>query len=183
MTADTKPVEISYAMTDPDLYELVMHSKSKLLGWSGRTIVKVFMGVIAVAFAMMAFGLPSLLGMADDDPGKLPFQIGLVAAGAFLAGFYPKYARWYTRRASMAYQTLPLPMKLVIDDQNIQAQLDGQSGHTDWKLIERAVETDTHIFLYLNRLRGYVIPKEAFGDDAELQRLRQLIATHVVVKA
>ncbi len=183
MTVEQKPIKISYEMTDADLYEMVMNSKSKLFGWLGRTHVKLLMVVIAIAFAMLAFGLPSLMNMSDDDPGKLPFQIGLVAAGAFLAGFYPKYARWYTRRASMAYQTLPLPMKLVIDDQNIQAQLDGQSGHTDWKLIERAVETDTHIFLYLNRLRGYIIPKSAFSDHTELLRLRQLIATHVVVKA
>jgi YcxB-like protein len=179
----TKPVEISYTMTDSDLYEMVMHSKSRLLGWSGRTIVKVFMFVIALAFAMMAFGLPSVVGMADDDPGKLPFQLGVVGAGSILVVLYPKYARWYTRRASTAYQTLPLPMKLVIDDAGIQAQLDGQSGSTAWKLIERAVETESHVFLYLNRLRGYIIPKSAFSDAADLEQLRQFMALHVVAKA
>jgi YcxB-like protein len=178
----TKPVEISYAMTDADLYQMVMHSKSKLLGWSGRTIVKVFMVVIALAFAMLAFGLPSVVGIAEDDAGKLPLQLGLIGAGAILVTLYPKYARWYTRRASMAYQTLPLPMKLVINDAGIHAQLDGQSGSIAWKLIERVVETETHIFLYLNRLRGYIIPKSAFVDGASLETLRALIAMHVVVK-
>jgi YcxB-like protein len=179
----TKPVEISFSMTDPDLYEMVMHSKSKLLGCSGRTLVKVFMVVIALAFAMMAFGLPSVFGMAADDPGKLPFQLGLVGVGTFLVVLYPTYARWYTRRISAAYQTLPLAMKLVIDDAGIQAQLDGQSGSTAWKLIERAIETDTHIFLFLNRLRGYIIPKSAFSHAADLERLRQFIALHVVARA
>jgi hypothetical protein len=179
----TKPVEISYTMTDSDLYAMVMYSKSKLLGWSGRTIVKVFMFVIALAFAMMAFGLPSVIGITDDDPGKLPFQLGLVGVGSILVVLYPKYARWYTRRASTAYQTLPLPMKLVIDDAGIRAQLDGQSGSTAWKLIERTVETDSHVFLYLNRLRGYIIPKSAFSDAADLEQLRQFIALHVVARA
>jgi hypothetical protein len=183
MTVETQPLEISYSMTDPDLYELVMHSKSRLLGWSGRTIVKVMMVVIALAFAMMAFGLPTVVGMADDDPGKLSLQIGLLGAGAILVALYPKYARWYTRRASAAYQTLPLPIKLLIDDTGIQAQLDGQSGSTAWKLIERVAETESHVFLYLNRLRGYIIPKSALGNPAKLVRLRQLIAAHVVVRA
>jgi YcxB-like protein len=174
------PVEISYAMTDADLYQMVMHSKSRLLGWSGKTMVKVFMGVIALAFAMMAFGLPIVVGMADDDPGKMPFQFGLVGAGAILVLLYPRYARWYTRRASMAYQNLPLPMRLVIDDAGIQAHLDGQSGSTAWKLIERSVETDTHVFLYLNRLRAYIIPKAALKSDADHKRLRELMAAHVV---
>jgi hypothetical protein len=179
----TKPVEISYAMTDTDLYQLVMHSKSKTFGWSGRTIVKAFMGIIAVAFAMMAFGLPTVIGMADNDPGKTPFQLGLLGAGAFLVVLYPAYAKWYTRRASAAYQTLPLPISLVIDDAGIHALLDGQSGSTAWKLIERPVETDTHVFLYLNRLRGFTIPKSAFSDETSLERLRQLIAAHVAAKA
>jgi hypothetical protein len=178
----TKPVEISFSMTDSDLYEMVMHSKSKLLGWSGSTIVKVFMFLIALAFAMMAYGLPSVFGMADDDPGKLPFQLGLVGIGTLLVVLYPKYARWYTRRISAAYQTLPLAMKLVIDDAGIQAQLDGQSGSTAWKLIERAVETDAHIFLYLNRLKGFIIPKSAFSDAADLERLRQFMALYVVAR-
>jgi YcxB-like protein len=183
MSVENPPIEISYSMTDPDLYEMVMHSKSKLFGWSGRTMVKVFMAVIALAFAMMAFGLPTVVGMPDDDPGKVPFQIGLLGAGAILVVLYPRYARWYTRKASTAYQTLPLQMKLVIDDAGIQAQLDGQSGSTAWKLIERVVETESYIFLYLNRLRAYIIPKSALGNPVERERLRKLIAAHVVVKA
>jgi hypothetical protein len=120
--------------------------------------------------------------MPDDDPGKVPFQLGLLVAGAVLVLLYPRYARWYTRKASTAYQTLPLPMKLVIDDAGIQAQLDGQSGSTAWKLIERVVETEAYTFLYLNRLRAYIIPKSAL-DGTKHERLRQLIAAHVVAKA
>jgi hypothetical protein len=182
MTVDAQPIEISYSMTDPDLYEMVMHSKSRLFGWSGRTTIKVFMGLIALAFAMLAFGLPTVVGMPSDDPGKVPFQLGLLGAGAILVLLYPRYARWYTRRASTAYQTLPLQMKLVIDNGGIQAQLDGQSGSTAWKLIERVVETESYIFLYLNRLRAYIIPKSAL-DVAQQEHLRQLIAAHVVPKA
>jgi YcxB-like protein len=182
MTKDAQQIEISYSMTDPDLYEMVMHSKTRLWGWSGRTMVKVFMGLIALAFAMMAFGLPTVVGMPDDDLGKVPFQLGLLGAGAVLVALYPTYARWYTRKASTAYQTLPLPMKLVIDNAGIQAQLDGQSGSTAWKLIERVVETDTYIFLYLNRLRAYIIPKSAL-DGVKHERLRQMIGAHVVPKA
>ena len=180
MTVDQRPIKISYDMTDADLYEMVMHSKTPRFGWSGRTQVKFLMVVIAVAFTMMAFGLPILINMPDNDPGKVPFQSGLIGAGAILVLFYPKYARWYTRRASMAYQTLPLPMTLIIDETGIQAQLDGQSGSTAWKLIERTVETETHIFLYLNRLRAYIIPKSALADEATMQRLRQFIGRHIV---
>jgi hypothetical protein len=182
MTVEAQPIEVSYSMTDPDLYEMVMHSKSKLFGMSGRTTVKVFMGLIALAFAMMAFGLPTAVGMPSDDPGKVPFQLWLLGAGAVLAVLYPRYARWYTRRASAAYQTLPLPMTLVIDDAGIKALLDGQSGNTAWKLIERVVETDGYIFLYLNRMRAFIIPKSAM-DGVKQNRLRQLIAAHVVPKA
>jgi hypothetical protein len=183
MTGDWRPITISYSMTDPDLYEMVMHSKSKLFGMSGRATVKVFMALIAVFFAAMAYAMPALIGIPDDDPGKVPFQLGLLGAGAILALLYPRYARWYTRKASAAYQTLPLPMTLVIDDAGIQAQLEGQSGSSAWKLIERVVETETYILLYLNRLRAYIIPKSAFADGAELDRLRRLIAAHVVEKA
>jgi YcxB-like protein len=182
MTTDSQSIEISYSMTDPDLYEMVMHSKSRLFGWSGRTTIKVFMGLIALVFAYMAFGLPIVLGMPSDDPGKVPLQLGLVGAGAILVVFYPRYARWYTRRASTAYQTLPLPMTLVIDDAGIKVQLDGQSGNTAWKLIERVVETDGHIFLYLNRMRAFIIPKSAMVGVKQ-ERLRQLIGAHVVPKA
>lgn len=79
----------------------------------------------------------------------------------------------------MAYQTLPLPMTLIIDETGIQAQLDGQSGSTAWKLIERAVETETHIFLYLNRLRAYIIPKAALSSGTDLAYLRKMIAGHI----
>lgn len=183
MTTEAKPIKISYEMTDPDLYLMVMNSKSPWFGWSGYGQVKALMVLIAAAFALMAFGLPTVLGMPDNDPGKVPFQLGLIGAGAILVLFYPAYARWYTRRASKAYQTLPQPIKLVIDDAGIHAVLDGQSGSTAWKLIERSVETESHIFLYLNRLRGYIIPKSAFADGADLQRLRDLIVAHVVVRA
>lgn len=179
MTVENQPIEISYSMTDPDLYEMVMHSKSKLFGMSGRTTVKVFMALIAVIFAVMAYVMPIVIGIPDDDPGKMPSQIGVHLAGVILVVLYPRYARWYTRKASAAYQTLPLQMKLVIDDAGIQAQLDGQSGSTAWKLIERVVETESHIFLYLNRLRAYIIPKSAIGDPEIGQRLRQLISRHV----
>jgi YcxB-like protein len=73
-------------------------------------------------------------------------------------------------------------MTLVIDDAGIQAQLDGQSGSTAWKLIERVVETDVYIFLFLNRLRAYIIPKSAL-DGVKQERLRQLIDAHVGPKA
>jgi YcxB-like protein len=182
MTVENPPIEISYSMTDPDLYEMVMHSKSRWFGMSGRTTVKVFMVIIALAFVMMTYGMPAAMGMPDDDPGKVPFQIVLLVAGAVLALLYPRYARWYTRKASTAYQTLPLSMKLVIDDAGIQSQLDGQSGSTAWKLVERVVETDTYFFLYLNRMRAYIIPKSAL-DGLMHERLRHLIAAHVVAKA
>ena len=77
---------------------------------------------------------------------------------------------------------MPLSMKLVIDDAGIQSQLDGQSGSTAWKLVERVVETDTYFFLYLNRMRAYIIPKSAL-DGLKHERLRHLIAAHVVAKA
>ena len=182
MTGDAGPIEISYSMTDPDLYEMAMHSRSKPFGMSGRSMVKVLMVIIALFFAAMAYAMPAIIGIPDDDPSKVPFQVGLLVAGAVLALLYPRYARWYVRKASAAYQTLPLPMTLVIDDAGIQAQLEGQSSSTAWKLVERVVETESHLFLYLNRMRAYIIPKPAL-DGVKYERLRRLIAAHVVPKA
>jgi hypothetical protein len=182
MTVENQPIEISYSMTDPDLYEMVMYSKSKPFGMLGRTNVKVLMVLITVFFAALAYAMPVAMSFPEDDPGKTPFQIGLFVAGVILALLYPRYARWYTRKASAAYQTLPMPITLVIDDSGIEAQLEGQSSKSAWRLIERAVETESHIFLYLNRLRAYIIPKSAL-DGMKHERLRQLIADHVVPKA
>jgi fosfomycin resistance protein FosX len=173
------PLSITYMLTDADLGQLVAHSKSRLFGLSGKTIGKLVMAYSALLVLGLAFAMPQVMGMADDDPGRVPLQLGILVAGAILVCLYPAFSRWYTRQSSSAYQTLPLQLKLRIDDTGVHSELVNQTGFTTWASVERTVETDNHFLIYLNRLRGYVIPKTALTNATDQVALRQLISTHV----
>jgi hypothetical protein len=175
-----EPISIRYTLTNTDLEQLVMHGKSRLFGWSGKTQQWVVMGYFAVAIVLVAIGLPAFVDMGQSFLDKLPFYLGLGVPGLIVIGLYPKFLRWSIKRSSMAYQTLPLPLSLVVDEGGIKAELDGQSGHTAWRVMTRAIETESHFLIYLNRLRGYVIPKSALVDEVTMQRFRQLIGRHIV---
>ncbi len=59
-----------------------------------------------------------------------------------------------------------------------QDGIHGKTGvsETTWHRIERAVETEKHVLVYLNSITAFVVPKSAFGSQEEKDRFLEEVS-------
>ena len=130
---DVKPITLTTTMTEDDVAEISMHARYRLFGLTGVGRLRFAQVFIVVATFFVAFAIPEIMrDFGGEMESPFAFQIGLIGAGIVLAALYPRFNRWAIRRASRAYQKLPLSMQLRFDDAGIHTVTDGQSGSMAW---------------------------------------------------
>ena len=170
-----QPVTLNLTLNEEDVVLISLHARSRFLNLSGNAKLNVFGVLLFLCLSGFAFVMPLALDMTTSASA---FQVSVVLIALVMLVFYKRYWRWAVGRSSRAYQSLPLLQNHVIDDQGIRSELKDQSSHLGWPAVVRAVETDTHLLLYVAKLRAFVLPKRAIAAD-DLVRLRALIAEKV----
>jgi YcxB-like protein len=175
-----KPITVKALMTEDDVAQIALQAPMRFTGWGPVARDRMIRILIIFAGVLAGLGLTLINWRGDETflATAAQFFAGPTLVGVVLAVFYLRWIGWVTRRASRAYQTLPLAMTHVFDEQGIATETQDQAGRAGWSTIERAVETKQHIILYVAKLRAYVI-KIAEVAEPDREPLRQLIRRKV----
>jgi hypothetical protein len=184
--SDSPRITFTTTMTEEDVAQIFMQSPLRFTGWPARLRVPIMQTYIILLCTFIGIGI----ALVQWDPFETALSNFGITLGTFLGGLitaalFPRYLKWGVRRASRAYQKLPLAMTLTFDDSGIASTLQDSSGHGSWSTVERALETDSHFLLYVARLRAYVF-KTADVAETDRMPLRNLIrqkVTKVELKA
>jgi YcxB-like protein len=173
-------ITVKAVMTEDDVAQIALQAPMRFTGWAPVARDRVVRGLIILAGVLAGLGVTLINWQGDESfmAAAAQFFAGPALVGVVLSVFYLRWIGWVTRRASRAYQTLPLAMTHVFDEQGIVTETRDQSGRAGWATIERAVETDQHVILYVAKLRAYVF-KIAEVAEADREPLRQLIRQKV----
>ncbi len=70
------------------------------------------------------------------------------------------------------------PRVLTLSSEGIQEETPHTTFFAQWPATVHSEETATHVYVFLNNLSGFIIPKRDLSADAQLGDLRTLLQTH-----
>lgn len=156
--------DIEYEITLGDFLEISWRHRRSSISW-----------IFAIAACALGV-LSGLLLYMPADPW--PYRIAGGLAGFFLLILLvapPLNCRLAYRRNRRLFAT----RKISISEQGIVA--DSQLGHgeTNWKSYQRFKETKHLFLLYQSRDMVVILPKRAFADQEDLEKVRALMVSKV----
>lgn len=106
-------------------------------------------------------------------------QTAVVCTIVFIA--FWAFLRWRFARALPAADRGSLlgRRETVLDENGIREQSAYHRHQSDWNGVLSVEETDEHVFLMIDRFAGYIVPKRAFPDSADLQEFVEFARQHV----
>jgi hypothetical protein len=137
--------------------------------------------VRAFPFARWALGALAALWVFD---ARIPVFSGIagVLAGAGMAVMMGSVLKWTTRRrhanARMRAPSLfGNARTLVVSDQGLDGRSEGASGRTEWSRVKGFGETGSHLFIMLDDVVGYPVPKRDL-TATQIEELRSELERH-----
>jgi len=129
-------------------------------------------GFVAVGIAtIVALGIIRLAG-GEPSVASLLAGVGLTVVSAI------GIQRWYRARAGRGNYAFFGPLRIELDEHGFRTIRAGMTSATDWNRVEQIDETPTAIYLALDPVNAFVIPKRSV-DPAQLPELvAQLRAWH-----
>ena len=86
--------------------------------------------------------------------------------------------RWHARRVVSANRTFLGPLRIELDEHGFRTIRAGLTTATDWNRVEQIDETSTAIYLALDPVNAYVIPKRSVDPSLLPKLVTQLRAWH-----
>ena len=126
------------------------------LGFSWRSMV------LGVPVGILLFIAAKLLRFTFHMP------TALVLAGVFLAFWW--WASWSLARATPPAErgAFLVRRQVSLDENGIREQSAEHKHYSTWQGVLSVEETPDHVFLMIDRFAGYIVPKRAFSDAAQL---------------
>jgi len=174
-------MRVSYELTRDDYAALTFAKAPPRRTTRLRLLVLgVLIGVVLGLMALLTW-LTGGLAWIDDLPG---FRLLLWVTASVLAAFLALTAllaglRLWVRRLPRDDGATLGRHELEVGEDGLHVE--GRSGRAfvRWSAIVELRETDEHVFLYVDRMLAYVVPKRAFGDGAELERFLGLARARI----
>jgi hypothetical protein len=128
--------------------------------------------LIAILFcAGLSFGL---MGFSVHTPTVV------FATGTFAAIWL--YIRWQYASVIVPSERGSVlgPRQTSVDETGVREQSANHTFVTAWDGVLGVEETPTHVFVMVDRLAGYIVPKRAFDNAAQLGEFLTFVRTRVV---
>lgn len=126
--------------------------------------------MIAILFCVgLSFGL---MGFSLDTPTVI------AAAGIF--GVLWVYIQWQSVRVTVLSERGAFlgQRQTSLDDVGIREQSANHTFLTTWDGVLGVEETPAHVFMMIDRCAGYVVPKRAFANSAQLGEFLAFARAH-----
>ena len=120
--------------------------------------VSVIVALIASSLGWLFAGVVLHLG---DGPAAIA---GLLLFYVLFFFLYIRLGRIIARKAYLPDGSFKAPMRVTAEENGVRVESENYLTELKWKGIKRVVETPAHVFLMLDIMSGYVIPKRCFRD-------------------
>lgn len=162
-------MRVSFELTRDDYAALSFaRSPSPMLSKTRWLVLAALCGAVLVLMGLLSW-LTGGLEWLDETPLLRPL---LYAAGVCLGALVAlalllRALRAWVRRLPREDGATLGPHELSLDEAGLRVT--GRSGHSfvAWPAIVEIRETGDHLFLYVDRMMAYVVPKRAFASPAE----------------
>lgn len=173
-------MHVSYELTFEDLAAFARMHQAR-----SPAVRRQRFGCVTVAFVAM-LGLPLLILLTSDEPLLVtarniwPLLLGPV----LLAIFGIPYIKWRTGQMT---RTLLAegdntgfygPCTLFVEEHGLrESKASGESAR-NWSAVKKIIATATHLFVFTSAVDVFIVPRRAFGSDAEFDQFVGRIASH-----
>jgi hypothetical protein len=99
--------------------------------------------------------------------------VTLVLLGHFVGR--PLVRKWNYKRLDIG----KYPVRMQFAEAGITTENDVMSAKVEWNAVQRTTQTETHAFLWLNKLQALIVPFATFEGEGDRQKLLDLIARNV----
>ena len=135
-------------------------------------------------FLVIGFALLKGFGLADFQSAiVLPsLVIGLLIFLVFLGFFFQRLARYCPNQEGLILGR----QKIRLTEAGIEQEGDLFSARYAWNLLEHVTETQSHLFLYMDRVAGLIVPKKYFETEDKISAFLKKItdkAPHITIKS
>ena len=166
---ETGTVELAYEVTLDDIHAFNLHyARTAPHARRSRRSVR-------LALTLLLATLLCSLGVLSKAP--LPFWLlgTLILAGwwAVFPSRVEQMTRRHTERMYAEGQNAGVlgPHRLTLDPEWLCERTDVREVRTHWRAVEQVVEDAQHLYLYVTAFSAVIVPKRAFGSEAEAREL------------
>ena len=136
--------------------------------------VRGFTGKASLGFSWRSIVVGMPVGILIVVATQLfPFRIHVPTAAVFVGTFmlFLTFFSWRLARAltPTAGGALIGHRHILLDEQGVTEESTSHRHQSAWLGIVSVGETRDHVFLMVDRLAGYIVPKRAFLDSSELE--------------
>lgn len=164
MTDATDTAEITYELTDNDLFWFNMHrmEQSPIV----RRQRRMFTVQIVAGLVMVGAGVY----VVTERSTVVLIGYGVAIALALL--FADRYWLWVTAgRVRKLLREAPNPTMmgvrtLRLTPEGLDTEYTAGSSHTKWSAVERVETTAAYVLMYVGATLAHIVPRSAFPDDA-----------------
>ncbi|MFN7954227.1 MAG: YcxB family protein [bacterium] len=139
---------------------------------SGRRQRRVFQVAFAFYVALMvSTALAKWWAERELDVGSIVTAVLVALFALFYAGFQRTMGRRITRRSLAASRNLGSvgPRRVTIAPRSFRCEGPYTDDQVRWPAVERIVESEHALYVYVSANSGYVVPRRAFASDAEFE--------------
>jgi hypothetical protein len=171
-------VQVEFVATADDLRAFQQFAVTKVRGFTTRASLG------GLSWRSIALGVPVgivLVILTKISTFEFHAPTALVCAAIFVSLWL--FFRWGSSRAFPAAPEGAClgPRRTTLDDGGIRERSAHSEHHTDWEGVLSVEETGQHVYVMIDRFAGYIIPKRAFADVADLQEFLRFARQHAMV--
>ena len=159
----TPMIRVQFETTIADWHAYQRHILGNIRGFTGKA-------AMGLSWRPIVLGAPiGLVVVVVLEVFDLSFHTPTAAITALvLVMFFEFFRRRATSALAPAADGIIIgPRDTSIDDDGVMEQATNHRVFTAWPGVHSVDETDDHVFVMVDRVAGYMVPKRAFRDSSE----------------
>ena len=168
-------IQAQFETTPADIQAFQRFAVSSVRGFTGKAS-------LGLSWRSIVLGIP--VGIAVIIAGNLlrftfDFPTAVVCAAIYFS--FWGYARWRFARALPPAERGSLlgPRQTSLDEDGVREESPNHKHQSHWRGILSVEETGEHVFLMIDSIAGYIVPKRAFPDSERLRDFLTFAREHV----
>ena len=180
-------MEITINETKEDFIQMNIDTIKQLKTIKSMFKVGFIFGIIGIFFSILFLALIFLVGDDIESLKDMIFPVGIVLAISVFLLIFPLFSKLITKGTTHSLvnegsiKTYLGLNTFRFDDEYIHRENQYRYERVKWNVMEKFIETDTHIFVYDTTLSAFIIPKRDLSTEQIMEVLLFLktkIETH-----
>ncbi len=170
-------MEIKYELNKDDYIEFNLNYVENSKAMKKNVFIQRYL--VSIIFLLVPFALKK----STDIPFSYWMTVFIIAYTLWVV-FYPKYFNKTVKKnvekmlGEGNSNSLYGEHKLSLTEDGITETNEAEKLEIGWNSIEKIVKTEEHIFIYLDSIKAYIVPKRAFKDNKEEEEFITYLENH-----